>query len=604
MQKITISSIALAFSLVLILLSSCKEATTQKVDQSEELNKWFDDKYEELVQMGPLFRLTTQGRKDQYDKIEDLSKEAEEKELAWYRESIRELREKFNYDNLDEEDKTSFDLWVYQYEMLEEGSAFRDMSYVFEQMRGLHSHLPNYLINYHRVDSLADMNAYISRIQETGRAINQLLVRAKEQAALGILPPKFAFETVILQTKGLVDGTPLLNDMNVKIEALLASEEISDEQAIDLKEQSEKALKDHFKPAYSKLLSWLESEIDHAEETPTGVGRHPNGKDFYDYQLKVSTTTDLSADEIHEIGLKEVARIKEEMMVIKDKVGFDGDLKAFFDFVNTDKQFYFPNTDEGRQAYLDESTKYLDDITTQLPDYFGILPKAKLVVKRVEAFREQDGAPQHYSAGTPDGSRAGTYYVHLSDMNAMPRTTMEGVAYHEGNPGHHMQVSIAQELESVPKFRTQVDFNAYSEGWALYAEALAKEMGGYKNPYYDFGRLVNEIWRAIRLVVDTGLHAKGWTEADGIKYFEENSSISLGAIKAEVQRYMVMPGQATSYKIGVLEIQKLRSKAEEELGDKFDIRKFHDTVLGGGALPLELLARKVNTWIEAEKQAI
>ena len=217
----------------------------------------------------------------------------------------------------------------------------------------------------------------------------------------------------------------------------------------------------------------------------------------------------------------------------------------------------------------------------------------------MEAFREQDGAPQHYNSGSPDGSRPGTYYAHLSDMNAMPKTTMEGVAYHEGNPGHHMQISIAQELESVPKFITQAGFSVYSEGWGLYSETLAKEMGGYQNPYYDFGRLVNEIWRAIRLVVDTGLHAKGWTEADAIKYFSENSSIAEGAIIAEVQRYMVMPGQATSYKIGMIKIQELRQKAENELGDKFDIKGFHDTILGGGALPLELLERRVNTWINS-----
>lgn len=288
-------------------------------------------------------------------------------------------------------------------------------------------------------------------------------------------------------------------------------------------------------------------------------------------------------------------------MAIKDQVGFEGDLKEFFDFVNTDPQFFFPNTDEGRQAYLDESKAYLDAMYEKLPDYFGILPKAGLDVKRVEAFREQDGAPQHYYPGTPDGSRNGTYYAHLSDMTAMPKSTMEGVAYHEGVPGHHMQISIAQELESVPTFRTRANFNAYSEGWGLYSETLAKEMSGYQNPYYDFGRLVNEIWRAIRLVVDTGLHAKGWTEADGIRYFEENSSIAPGAIKAEVQRYMVMPGQATSYKIGMLKIQELRGKAELELGDQFDIREFHDAILGGGALPLELLERRVNDWIQNKK---
>lgn len=588
------------FSGAFLLLSSCKEEEKPKIDQTEALNTWFDEKYEEHLQMSPL-SLTAQGRKDQYDKIDDVSKAAEEKELAWFEESTKELKEKFDYDSLNESDQTSYDLWVYQYEIMKEGAAFENMDYVFDQMRGMHIRLPSYLINFHKVDSITDMQAYISRIKESGRAINQLVDRAKEQAAAGILPPKFTFETVIIQTKALLDGTPVLNDMSGKIDALVASEKISAEEATTLKERSENAINDYFKPAYANLLRWLETEINNAEETPTGVSRHENGKAFYDYRLKVFTTTGMTADEVHEIGLKEVARIKGEMMAIKEKVGFEGDLNEFFKFVNTDEQFFFPNTDEGRQGYLDESTKYLDDLTKKLPDYFGILPKAKLQVKRVEAFREQDGAPQHYSAGTPDGSRKGTYYVHLSDMNAMPKSTMEGVAYHEGNPGHHMQISIAQELESVPKFRTQAGFSVYSEGWALYSETLAKEMGGYQNPYYDFGRLVNEIWRAIRLVVDTGLHAKGWTEADGIKYFAENSSISKGAIVAEVQRYMVMPGQATSYKIGMLKIQELRKMAETELGDKFDIKGFHDTILGGGALPLELLERRVKTWIATQK---
>ena len=600
MKKLITTAIATTFSIAFLLLSSCKEEVKPEIDQTAELNKWFDDKYEEQLQMSPL-GLTAQGRKDQYDKIDDLSKAAEEKELAWYAESTKELKEKFDYDKLNDADKTSYDLWVYQYEIMKEGAVFENMDYVFDQMRGLHTRLPSYLINFHKVDSLSDMNAYISRIKETARGIDQLIVRAKEQAAAGILPPKFAFQTVIVQTKALKDGTPVLNDMNGKIDALVTSEKITSDEAASLKEQSDKAINDYFKPAYTNLLTWLESEVDNAEATPTGVSRHENGKDFYNYRLKVFTTTGLTADEIHEIGLKEVARIKGEMMAIKEKVGFKGDLNAFFNFVNTDKQFFFPNTDEGRQGYLDESTKYLDDLTKKLPDYFGILPKAKLQVKRVEAFREQDGAPQHYSAGTPDGSRAGTYYVHLSDMNAMPKSTMEGVAYHEGNPGHHMQISIAQELESVPKFRTQAGFSVYSEGWGLYSEALAKEMGGYQNPYYDFGRLVNEIWRAIRLVVDTGIHAKGWTEADAIKYFTENSSISQGAIKAEVQRYMVMPGQATSYKIGMLKIQELRKMAETELGNKFDIKGFHDIILGGGALPLELLERKVKAWISIQK---
>lgn len=588
--------------------SSCEQTKDVK-DDTYALNKWFDEEYEEFLQMSPI-QLTTQGRKDHYSEIDDFSESAEKETLDWLEASVKEMNEKFSFEQINHEAQLSWNLWEYQYEQAKSAWEFRNSGYMFNQMTGMHTNLPNILINYHKVDSLGDMEALISRYSELGRAINQLLERAKVQTAEGYKPPKFAYEYVIAQSEALISGepfdksntnSPLWNDAISKIEKLQEKELINAEQADELKEKAKQALIESFQPAYKDLLVWLNEELPNLEETPTGLSRHHDGEAFYNFKLNQATTTDLSASEIHEIGLKEVERIQAEMLAIKEQVGFEGDLKEFFKFVNTDSQFFYPNTDEGRQAYLDESTAFLDTISQKLPDFFGILPKAELVVKRVEPFREQDGAPQHYSQGTPDGSRPGTYYVHLSDMTAMPKTTMEGVAYHEGIPGHHMQISIQQELKDIPKFRTQFFFNAYVEGWALYSEALAKEMGQYKNPYYDFGRLVNEIWRAIRLVTDTGLHSKGWTEAQAIAYFKDNSSISDGAIQAEVRRYMVMPGQATGYKIGMLKIQELRSKAENELGEKFDIKKFHDLVLGQGALPLNLLEEEVNLWISESK---
>jgi len=599
----------LLFSIV-TLFFQCSPGVEEKEDLSSELNEWLDVQYEEWLQQNPL-QLTAQGRKDLYDQLDDFSEEGADKKLVWRQSSVKEMQEKFDKDRLNPEARVSFDLWQYQYEMAREEAEFRQYPYIFNQMMGVHTGLPNTLINYHKVDEPSDMEALISRMGETGRAIRQLLERAKKQAGAGIKPPRFAYEMVIPQAEALIkgqpfdtgeEGSPLWNDAITKIDSLKAKGKIDENQAAAYREATAQALKERFKPAYEELIAWLEEELPGLEEKPTGVSRHPDGDAFYQHRLKASTTTDLAAEEIHQIGLAEVERIKQEMLAIKEKVGFEGSLEAFFEFINTDEQFFYPNTDEGRQAYLDDSKAFLDAITVQLPNYFGLLPKAELQVRRVEAFREQDGAPQHYSKGTPDGSRKGTYYAHLSDMSAMPKSTMEGVAYHEGNPGHHMQVSIAQELEDLPKFRTQLGFNAYVEGWALYSEILAKEMGGYENPYYDFGRLVNEIWRAIRLVVDTGLHAKGWTEEEAIQYFSDNSSISQGAIKAEVRRYMVMPGQATGYKIGMLKIQELRAMAEDELGDKFDLRQFHDTVLGGGALPLDILEEEVKRWIAGVKE--
>jgi uncharacterized protein (DUF885 family) len=276
-------------------------------------------------------------------------------------------------------------------------------------------------------------------------------------------------------------------------------------------------------------------------------------------------------------------------------------LQEFFASLRRNPQFLFPNTDEGREGYLQTSRAYYAGIEARLPEFFGLLPKAGLVVKRVEAFREQPGAAQHYQPGTPDGSRPGTYYVHLIDMNSMPKVELESVAYHEGIPGHHMQVSIAQELTGVPQFRTQGRYTAYTEGWGLYAEQLAKEMGGFDDPYSDFGRLGSEIWRAIRLVVDTGLHAKGWTEQQAVDYFLANGPTSEGQVRSEIRRYIVMPGQATAYKVGMLKILELRERARLALAERFDIRRFHDTVLSGGALPLEILERRVDDWIASER---
>ncbi len=581
-----------------------------KLSETERLNNWFAAKYEEQLQSSPIM-LTFLGRKEKYDQINDMSQEFEQKQLAWQAQTVADLKANFDYNKLSSEAKISYDIWLYQNEKAQAGQKFNNNGYIFTQFNGIQAFAAQFLINFHRVDELSDMQAYIKRIAGISTAIDQLLVRAKENAAAGTRPPKFAYEGVIEQSRNLIAGipfstaegatdSPLWMDVNRKVTALVDAEKITAEQAQTLKANAKAQLLEAFLPSYQALIAWFESDIVNTASNPTGVSTQSNGKAFYDYMISVSTTTDLSADEIHDIGLKEVARITNEMIAIKERVGFEGDLQAFFNFIKTDAQFFYPNTDEGRQGYIADTDAYLSVINELLPEYFGILPKADLVVKRVEAFREQDGAAQHYNPGTPDGSRPGVYYAHLSDMSSMPKNEMEGVAYHEGNPGHHMQISIAQELTSVPQFRTQANFTAYSEGWGLYAELLAKEMGAYKNDYSDFGRLVNEMWRAVRLVVDTGLHAKGWTEEQAIAYFKEKTPIAEEAIISEVRRYLVLPGQATSYKIGMLKIIELRENAKKALGERFDIRGFHDTILGGGAMPLAILERRVNDWVNSE----
>ncbi len=588
-------------------------ATVSQADiaaETERLNQWFEKKYEEQLRFSPL-QLTFQGRKDLYDQLDDFSEKAQLDQIAWQKASVEEMEKTFAYDKLSDEGKFSYDLWKLQYENARDGVPFLANGYAFDQMNGAQSFLPTILINFHKVDEESDYVAYVSRLKAMARAFDQLLERGRKSAGQNIRPPKFAYAGVIDQSRKVITGAPfsagkdsaIWADAQAKADALVKSGKISAERATALKEEARAALVEQLKPAYERVIAWCEEDTPNALDNASGVGvTQSNGKPYYEYQLRQMTTTDMTAEEIHALGLKEVERIRGEMTALKDKVGFKGDLDAFFEFIDKDPQFVFPNTDAGRQAYIDEATKRIDNIKKELPNYFGLLPKADLVVKRVEAFREQDGAAQHYFPGTPDGSRPGIYYAHLSDMNAMPKPELEVIAYHEGLPGHHMQISIAQELTGVPKFRTQAGFTAYAEGWGLYSEWLAKEMPNtYQDPYSEFGRLSSEMWRAIRLVVDTGLHAKGWTEEQAVEYFDANSAVPLAAIRSEVQRYLIMPGQATAYKVGMIRIQALRKKAETELGDKFDIKGFHDTVLGGGALPLTLLERRVDQWIASQK---
>jgi len=595
--------------------AAAPDATAAQAGATSEdarINAWFEKKYEEQLQFSPV-QMTFLGRKDRYSELDDMSREAEQKRLAWKVAALEEMKSTFDYDALGDATKLSWDLFEYQVQAAQAADRFADHGYPFEQMGGMQSQLPTFLISFHKVEEESDYTAYVSRLREVPRAFGQLMDQVKHSAELGIRPPRFAHEGVIEQAGKVITGAPFTDgkdsalwaDAQAKADALVEAGKIDATRAQELKDSARAALVEAVQPAYADVIAWYKADLPNADVNPSGVGTtHPDGAAYYAERLRAATTTDLTPDQVHQIGLDEVARIRGEMEALKEKVGFEGDLKAFFKFVDTDPQFKYPNTDAGRQGYIDDATKAIDTIKKQLPNYFGLLPKADLVVKRVEPFREVDGAAQHYYPSTPDGSRPGVYYAHLSDMNSMPKTTLEVIAYHEGLPGHHMQIAIAQELEGVPEFRKQAGFNAYQEGWGLYAEALAKEMPGtYTDPYSEYGRLTSEMWCAIRLVVDTGMHAKGWTQEQAVEYFSENSSIPLATIQAEVQRYLTWPGQATSYKIGMIKIQELRAKAEKELGDGFDIRGFHDTVLGGGALPLTLLERKVDQWVEDQKKA-
>jgi uncharacterized protein (DUF885 family) len=581
-------------------------------DETARINAWFDKKFEEQLAFSPI-RQTFLGRKS--NTIDDMSLAAQDKQIAWRRSSVVELKKSFAYARLSPEAQTSYDLWVYQLTQAEAALPFRTNAYIFDQMSAIHTFLPQLLIAFHRVENPTDLEAYVNRIRESGRAIGQLIEISKKNSVEGVRPPRFAFDFVIDESGKILTGAPfdesgpdsaVWADFKAKVADFEKKGSLDAAKAKALLDDARAALTGPFRTAYQNLIAWQREDRAKTSEKATGVGALPNGAAYYRERLANQTTTTLSADQIHKIGLDEVARLRGEMEAIRKEVGFQGDLQAFFAEMRDkkdDPRYYFPDTDAGREAYIKEATAAIDKIKAVLPKYFGLLPKADLIVKRVEPFREQPGAAQHYFPSTPDGSRPGVFYAHLSDMKAMPKSELEVVAYHEGLPGHHMQIAIAQELEGIPTFRRQNIITAYAEGWGLYAEWLAREMPGtYQDPYSRFGRLGSEMWRAIRLVVDTGLHAKGWSQEQAVQYFLNNSATTDAQARSEIRRYMVVPGQATSYKIGMLKIQELRRKAEAALGSRFDLRAFHDTILGGGAMPLTILEARVDRWIASVKR--
>lgn len=577
--------------------------------ESEKLTAYLNAEFEEELKMNPL-QLTSMGRKELYDQLGDFSEADALKQLEWRRQSVADMKAQIDPSKLDDDAKTSWAIWESELARAEERHAWLRHAYIFGY-GGPHTDLPNFLITYHKVDEPADMDALVARIGRLGAAIDQATERAKLAAADGIRTPRFGYKRTLDETRKVIAGapfgagadSPLWADVKEKAAALKAAGKATPEQEKAWLDGAAAALKEGVKPAYERLAAWLESDIGNAPSGKTGALTLPKGAEWYDASLKLQTTTDMTADEIHQLGLREVERIHAEMDRIRESTGFAGDMRAFFEFMRTDKQFYLPDTDEGRAQYLAKADEYLKAMYAKLPEKFGRLPKAPLVVKRVEAFRETPGGAAHYFSPTPDGKQPGIFYAHLSDMSAVSLWALESLAYHEGVPGHHMQIAIQNELTDIPVFRTQYGYSAFAEGWGLYAEALGKEMGMFTDPYNDFGRLNSELWRAVRLVLDTGLHAKGWTEEEAVAWAMANSARPRSSIQSEVKRFLLWPGQATTYKIGMIRIQQLRAEAEKELGDRFDIKAFHDTVLGGGSMPLPILEERVKAWVKTVKAA-
>lgn len=564
-------------------------------------NKLFDEIYMAGVMRNPVYQ-TYLGIKDDYDKWFDLSAEYAEQEIAIVKQDLVKIKA-IDESKLDSQTKISRKLFIQQLENEIADHKWRLHNYPVNQMFGTHSQIPAFLINQHSIGNVKEAQDYISRIKGAEKVLFDVVENLKAREAQGIIAPKFVFPHVLRDSQNIIVGAPfdsgddstILADFSRKVSAL----EIDDKTKTTLIAEAKAALISSLKPGYIKLVSYLK-ELEQKADDKDGAWKFPDGEAFFNNALARTTTTDLTADEIHKIGLDEVARIHQEMTEIKNKVGFDGDLNAFFEYMRSDKQFYYPGTPEGKQQYLDEAVALIDDMKSRLDSLFLTKPKADMIVKQVEAFREKSAGKAFYQQPAPDGSRPGIYYANLYDMEAMPTYQMAALAYHEGIPGHHMQIAIKQELEGIPMFRKFGGYTAYTEGWGLYSELIPKEIGLYQDPYSDFGRLAMELWRACRLVVDTGIHSQKWTRQQGIDYYVNNTPNAVSDAVKMVERHIVMPSQATAYKIGMLKILELREKAKNELGDKFDIREFHDVVLKNGPVPLNVLADFVDEYIASK----
>lgn len=579
---------------------SSTPATVVTQSESDKANALFEQIFMDEVRRDPV-RQTRLGIKDDYDKWQDLSDAHFDTDLALTQQHLTMLQA-IDVSKLDDDTRISYLLMQQNLQQTLDEAKWRLYSYPVNQMFGIHSQVPSTLINQHSISSESDAKAYIARLNAVPALFNQLQEQLQKRAELGIIPPKFVFPLVISASENVIKGAPfdtgadstLLADFSKKVSQLETDENIKKL----LLDEARVALLTSVKPAYTSLIHYLNT-LEQQADTVDGVWRFKDGAAFYNDELKRITTTDLTADEIHQIGLDEVARIHAEMQAIMQKTSFDGDLNAFFQFMQTDPQFYYPDTEAGKAAYLAEATAVIDNMRNRLDELFLVTPKADMIVKAVEAFREQSAGKAFYQRPSMDGSRPGIYYANIYRMSDMPKYELEALAYHEGIPGHHMQLAIAQELEDMPKFRRFGSYTAYIEGWGLYTELLPKEIGLYQDPYSDFGRLAMELWRACRLVVDTGIHAKKWSREQAIQYLLDNTPNTQTAIEKAIERYIVMPAQATAYKIGMIKIIELREKAKTELGDKFDIRQFHDVVLKNGAVPLDVLEQLVDEYIAA-----
>lgn len=491
---------------------------------------------------------------------------------------------------------------TYLLDFAKEARPFRYHNYPVNQLFGVQNGFPTFMESQHQITSLEDAEFYVQRLKKLPRKFSQVVEGLKLRTDEGIIPPKFVITRVIDEMTEFsskeVEDNILYKSFEEKLGKLTDLEEDTKNELLS---EAKQAIKDDVFPAYQGLTQYFEGLGDKAN-TDDGFWKLPNGDQAYRLALKFFTTTDYTPDQIHQMGLSEVERIQSEILSVLEAESFDisqGFSNAISQ-LSKEERFYYPDTDEGRQQILDDYQTIINDIDAGMDKAFRIKAKAGVEVQRIPKFKEKTSPGAYYNGPAIDGSRPGIFYANLYDIKATPKYSMRTLAYHEAIPGHHFQIAVAQELEDMPLFRKFAPFTAYVEGWALYAERLAWEMGYESNPYDNIGRLQAELFRAVRLVVDTGIHSKHWTREQAITYMIENTGMAESDVTAEIERYIVMPGQACAYKVGMMKILALREKAKSALGDKFDIRDFHDVVLKNGAVPLDILALFVDDYI-AEK---
>ena len=591
--------------LLVIILPLVLFSCADKVDEAEvkKARQFFESVFQDNVLESPEFQASL-GYKSNYDKWDDITWQASRQRAYRAKDDLAYLEKNIDFDKLDESSKISYRLMVKRLQRTIDNDNFIFHNYLITHRGGKHSSIPSFLINYHRIDEEQDVKDYISRLRNVEPLMDDLILQLKLRQDVKKVAPAFVFPQAIKTSENIISGYPfeetkkqnvIYEDFMKKLNAL----EMTDAMKLRYQSEMEAVLVTIVNYSYRKLIDFLKEQQKLADNNH-GVWKFEDGAEYYQHTLDGYTTLGLTAEEIHAIGLSEVERIHGEIYEIMEKVNFEGTLQEFFNFMREDDQFYYPEGPKGRQMYLDQVQVVVDTLSNRIEELFYGLPSIPLQVKAVEAYREASAGIAFYQRGQADGSRPGTYYANLYRMRDMPIYKLENLAYHEAIPGHHMQISIQLEVEDMPSFRKYGGYSVFAEGWALYSETLPKEIGLYKDPYSDFGRLSGELWRACRLVVDTGVHHYKWTREEGIDYYMNNTANPEGDCIGMVERHIVWPGQAVSYKIGMIKVQELRAYAEKELGNKFSLQGFHDVVLRNGSVTMDILEDIVYSWVDSQ----